>query len=392
MQILIVVTHLLGTGHLKRAINLAQAFADADHAATVVSGGFPVEYFGTEGVSIIQLPPLGSDGTQFTRLLKSDGAIADADFLSSRRKALCELVHQIQPAIVITELFPFGRRVLRDEFLALLEALKSLPTKPLVLSSVRDILSAPSTEEKARNTEALINSYYAGVLVHSDSNSTKLDLSWPVSDTLQPKLHYTGYVSQAVATSQSMSELTGEIVVSAGGGTVGRNLFDTAVRAAQLSKTMRWRVLVGGDDAQQEILRLQQLAALTPGWSDNLTIEPVRPDFRQLLKTARCSVSLCGYNTAVDLLQTGTPGVFIPFDEGGELEQVLRATSLSKLPSFEMLLARYLTPERLLESIESLGCVNTGTRPTLRFDGAQESVRIAVNMVEKQTRNGNANV
>ncbi|MFC6588488.1 hypothetical protein ACFQDZ_15780 [Sulfitobacter pacificus] len=39
MKVMIVVTHLLGTGHLTRAVTLAQAFQEAGHRPIVISGG-----------------------------------------------------------------------------------------------------------------------------------------------------------------------------------------------------------------------------------------------------------------------------------------------------------------------------------------------------------------
>jgi len=61
-------------------------------------------------------------------------------------------------------------------------------------------------------------------------------------------------------------------------------------------------------------------------------VEPPTPDFRMLLTGAAASVSMCGYNTALDVLQAGVPAVLIPFDDGGEVEQGLRADALAALP------------------------------------------------------------
>ena len=69
-RILIVVTHLLGTGHLARALVLARAFAEAGDKATLVSGGMPVPHLAAEDVDLVQLPPVRSDGTNFARLLE----------------------------------------------------------------------------------------------------------------------------------------------------------------------------------------------------------------------------------------------------------------------------------------------------------------------------------
>ena len=77
MKVLIVVTHLLGSGHLRRAINLSHEFVASGHSVTLVSGGVPVKTFDTQGLSFVQLSPLCSDGTNFTRLLNADGSVAD---------------------------------------------------------------------------------------------------------------------------------------------------------------------------------------------------------------------------------------------------------------------------------------------------------------------------
>lgn len=378
MQILTVVTHLLGTGHLRRTINLSHAFATAGHSVTLVSGGLPVKNFDTEGISLEQLPPLRSDGTNFTCLLDTDGTVANEDYLQGRADRLVELVTALQPDLIITELFPFGRRVLRAEFLGLLQAAQSLPTIPVVLSSVRDILAAPSSDKKVHQTEQLIASYYDAVLVHSDRDTTPLDISWPVSDQIRSKLYYTGYVAQSVQDYASV-QTTGEVVVSAGGGSVGRHIYETAIEAARLMPERQWRILVGGGNAEQEVRRLKTLAT-----GQTTVIEPNRSDFRQLLSGAVCSVSMCGYNTAIDLLLTGTPGVLVPFDAGGEQEQTLRATSLSEHPAYELLLAKSLTPRSLCGAVAQASAAGRFSTNREQFNGAFETVAFAARMVDSK--------
>ncbi len=378
MNILVVVTHLLGTGHLRRSINLSQAFVASGHRVTLVSGGLPVRPFETDGVRVVQLPPLCSDGTNFTRLLTADRSVADEAYLASRLNQLCELADSLQPDIVITELFPFGRRVLRREFTALLELTQAMAAAPVVLSSVRDILAAPSSTEKAQRTEALVCQYYDGVVVHSDRATTALEVSWPVSERLQAKLFYTGYVAQSVDLAQATSH-SFEVIVSAGGGSVGRFIYEAAIEAARLLPDSRWRLLIGGSDPQAEVAHLQALAAGT-----SVVIEPNRTDFRQLLQGAACSVSMCGYNTAIDLLLTGTPGVLIPFDAGGEQEQTLRAASLAERAAFSLVKAKDLNPEKLLQAIAQVCSAGRFAVDRQQFNGALETVRFATRLAEQR--------
>ena len=380
MNILVVVTHLLGSGHLRRAINLSQEFVTAGHNVTLASGGLPVKTFDTADITTVQLPPLSSDGTNFTRLLNADGGVANEQYMQSRENKLIELVNSLRPEIVITELYPFGRRMLRGEFISLLEAAQSLPIVPVILSSVRDILAAPSSEKKAQQTEALVEKYYDGVLVHSDPDTTPLSVSWPVTDPIENRLFYTGYVAQSVSAYQAKQN-TAEVIVSAGGGSVGRRVYETAVKAASISPDTPWRILVGGSDAQEEVERLK---SLVPTSGTSLVIEPNRPDFRELLSSASCSVSICGYNTAIDLLLTGTPGVLIPFDAGGEKDQTLRAASLAERSSYSLLLDKDLKPESLAEAVAQASQAGRFSINIDQFNGALETVRIATRLVEQK--------
>ncbi|OED38044.1 hypothetical protein AB833_21305 [Chromatiales bacterium (ex Bugula neritina AB1)] len=382
MKILIAVTHLLGTGHLRRAINLSQAFVAAGHRVTLVSGGLPVPAFDTSGISLAQLPALHSDGTNFTRLLAEDGTVASTGYLESRCRVLKEIVEANKPSVVITELFPFGRRVLSEEFLVLLEAAHSLARKPVILASVRDILATPSSAEKALKTEVLIERYYDAVVVHSIRDSTPLNASWPVSTGLEKKLFYSGYVAQHTENpNPGLSVTAGDIIVSAGGGSVGRQVYETAIGASRLSSQLstgcRWHILVGGSDAESEVVRLKNLASGTP-----TIIEPNRPDFRQLLQQARCSVSMCGYNTAVDLLLTGTPGVLIPFDADGETEQTIRARSLARQPYFSLLSGKDLSARNLYDAVVPLASAGRFKIDLNQFNGAVETVGFATKLAQ----------
>lgn len=374
MKVLITVTHLLGTGHLSRALTLGRAFAEAGHHVTLASGGTPAPHLDTTGVTLVQLPPVKSDGTDFTRLLTPEGVEADADWLA-RRSALLNNCLAMAPDLLITELFPFGRRILRAEFLALLEAACALPHPPKILSSIRDILAPPSKPAKAVWADEIVTRFYDGVLVHSDPDRTELSLSWPVSETLAPRLIYTGYVSPAPAGPHPEYAGDGEILVSAGGGAVGDALFRTVLAAAAQDPSRVWRLLVGGGAD-----RLEALKALAPA---NVTLEPPRPDFRQMLSHAAASVSMCGYNTALDILQAGTPAVFVPFDAGNEVEQGLRAQSLAALPGITAIRSADLTAETLRAAVAKV--IADGPRDTdgLRDDGAHETIRLCEELMNE---------
>lgn len=375
MKTMIVVTHLLGTGHLSRALTLAHAFHAAGQEVLLVSGGRPAPHLDAGHLGWLQLPPLASDGVDFTRLLDDRGQEASAGYLEARTAALRHALAEFSPDILITELYPFGRRALSSEFLTLLEAAQDQRRRPVVLSSIRDILAPPSKPAKATRAAEIATQYYDAVLVHSDPQATRLEQSWPVTPALAAKLRYTGYVAPPAPSPHPEGLGAGEVLVSSGGGAVGGPLHRAALAAARLRPDLRWRLLVGGSDPAL----LSELQAKAPG---NAIVEPARPDFRQMLPLAAASVSMCGYNTAMDLLQAGTPAVLVPFDAGKEVEQGLRAQSLAALPGVEVLRSADLAATSLAEALDRVIAAGPRRDSGLKFDGAAQSVAIATDMAK----------
>lgn len=367
MKIMIVVTHLLGTGHLARALTLARAFQGVDDRVCVVSGGMPAPLIARDFDGLVQLPPVRSDGVDFTTLLGVDGAPVSGSYLARRQSELLACYDSFAPDVLITELFPFGRRILRDEFTALLSHAKGAVVPPLICASIRDILAPPSKPKKATFADEMVLRFYDAVLVHADPDLTPLDISWPVSKTLAPLLRYTGFVTPPAAGPHPDAAGTGEIIVSAGGGDVGGPVYAAALGAAALS-ARPMRILVGGAAPRRQVA---QLRATAPA---HVVVEPARTDFRQMLTHAAASVSLCGYNTALDILQAGTPAVFIPFDEGAEVEQGLRAGVLSRQNGIATLPFAELTPDRLNTALDTVLAAPPRAAAPGNFDGAAGTV------------------
>ncbi|AWK89526.1 glycosyltransferase family protein [Azospirillum thermophilum] len=381
MRLMIAVTHLLGSGHLARALALAEAFADAGWTVEVASGGRPAPHLRAAGVTLHQLPPLASDGADFSTLLTADGRAADAAALEERRHALTALADRLQPDLLVTELFPFGRRALAGEFEALLEWVASRPRRPLVLASVRDILAPPSKPARVAQTEARLLRFYDGVLVHSDPAVIPLEASWPLTPVMRGMLHYTGFVTPPPPPAEDGEEGRGEVLVTAGGGPVGRAVFEVAARCAAAGPPgRRWRLLhAPGDAAFADGLR-----GLAP--EDRLVVEPVRPDFRSLLSRAAAAVGRCGYNTALDCLALGVPSVFIPFEDGRETEQATRAAILARRPGIAVLREAALTPAALAAALEGvLGMAPEPLAPA-SLAGAANSVGIVERLMRERER------
>jgi len=368
---LIVVTHLLGVGHLARAALIARALVEIGAEVRLVSGGRPSETVDLSGLDVVQLPPVHCVGADFKTLRIPDGGIADDAYLAHRREALLEAYADFRPNAIVTELFPFGRRQLASEFVALLEAARATDPRPAVLCSIRDILQPPSKPQRAAQTLERLGRYYDAVLVHADDSVIGLNASWPVDKALARRLDYTGYVAdrRRAAALPLDAANGGDIVASGGGSCASLQLFAAASEAARQDRR-RWRILVGHsvDEAAFD--------ALVADAPPNAEVERARRDFPSLLQVADVSVSQAGYNTVIDILATGARSVLVPFEDGGEKEQLMRAEHLAAQGRAVLLRQAELDPLTLLAAVVRVMTLpQPGSAATIMLDGAGSAAR-----------------
>ena len=355
LTVMIAVTHLLGVGHLARAASVARALAAAGHGVTLVSGGRPAPLVRTDGVEFVQLPPLHCAGTDFRTLLDETGETASERVLTERSLVLLGLVASLRPDVVLTELYPFGRRQLAGEFSLLVDAASALRPRPAILASIRDILNPPSSPEKAAQTLERL-APFDRVLVHGDPDVAPLRMSWPVGEDLARRLVYTGYVTDGDTSvhSGAVAETAadpvdgpgGEILVTGGASAASLPLYRAALGAARSwPGGPRWRLLVGNGVSDVDFLALRAEADV------NTTVERTRPDFAELVRRAAVVVSQAGYNTVIDLALARARVVLVPFEDGQEREQLLRAGVWETLGLAQLLRAGDMSPERLAAAV-----------------------------------------
>ncbi len=340
----IYVQHLLGIGHLVRANRIASALVDDGFEVAVATGGLPVPGFPGPGIRTIALAPIKAGSGGFSALEDANGRPVDDGFKRLRSNELIAALQDFKPDAVIVETFPFGRRAMRFEVLPFLDAALLLSRRPLIACSVRDILQQNHKPGRVNETVDTIEKYFDIVLVHSDPSYAALGETFPLADALTNKIHYTGLVAGPHPTAPSERY---DIVISAGGGAVGRELVVAAAQMAkQLDKGIRCCLITGPNIPPLE------LASLKAGAGPDLEIFSFRDDFPSLLVGARLSVSQAGYNTLCDILRAGCRSLLIPFAKGGETEQTSRALRLEKLGLAHVLFEDQLSTFTLSRAVQ----------------------------------------
>ncbi|ASJ75954.1 UDP-N-acetylglucosamine--N-acetylmuramyl-(pentapeptide) pyrophosphoryl-undecaprenol N-acetylglucosamine transferase [Granulosicoccus antarcticus IMCC3135] len=367
--VLFYVQHLLGIGHLMRAGRIAMALQENGSDVTLVTGGLPVSGFELPGVRQVNLPPIAVSNGNFAELVDADGKLVDDEYRARRCEQLLQVFRQLQPECVIIEAFPFGRRQVRFELLPLIEAIEATEPKPILLSSLRDILQKRLKPERDEETARMIRQHFDKVLVHGDPNFATLDESFSCAKQIADKLVYTGLVC---APRPQPSKEHFDVVVSAGGGAVGARLVHASLDAAlKLSQKYSWCIIAGPNMPDDEY------AAIASQKTGNITLQRFRPDFPALLCSARLSISQAGYNTVGDILQAKCRSILVPYSASGETEQTDRAVRLQEMGLAQPISENSLSGASLATQVEKLLLQDSPvTSSTLDTQGAVQTAEI----------------
>ncbi|MGB3209669.1 MAG: glycosyltransferase [Desulforhopalus sp.] len=369
--------HVLGIGHFHRSIEICRAIA-RHHPTTLILGGPQVEVALPE-IDVLKLPGLQMD-SEFQNMVPCNPALPLAEVKTKRIHQLFSHFQTNSPDIFITELYPFGRKAFKFELDPLLEAIRdgSLPDCSCYCS-VRDILVEKKTgREKFENRVVqILNSFFDGILVHADPDIITLDETFSLMDDIRIPLHYTGFVTKHEPT-KNLGRIRGRlglspadklIVASIGGGNVGSELLFAVIQAFRILSDSRPAhiQLFCGPYCDKRVFN-----ALQNDYQTNINIDRFTDQFPDWLKAADLSISMAGYNTCMNLIESGVPALVYPFKQNRE--QRLRAERLGLKASITVLEESDLKPHLLAGKMEQQ--LEMGRcRATINLAGAEETAR-----------------
>jgi len=276
---------------------------------------------------------------------------------------------ETQPDVIAVELYPFGRRQFRFELLPLLEQATASARRPKIVCSVRDILVSKARPERNREIVDIINRYFDAVLVHGDPGLITFGHTFPAAREIEDKIRYTGYVVDGAHADFKRLRDTREVLVSAGGGSVGEPLLRAALAARAISSAgqLPWRML-GGPNLPDDVF--EDLKSTAPA---GVVIERHRTDFPSLMANCRLSISQAGYNTVMDILMARPRAIVVPFAGGTESEQTIRAKLLAQRGYLKMVDPNKISPEILAAAIDETLAGSAGEVAGIDFGGAAET-------------------
>ena len=357
MRVVFYCQHVLGVGHVFRSLEIARCLAP--HEVILVTGGDEVAFDPPANVVREQLPGLmmSPDFKTFIPIGQDAGDVnaGDVDAVLARRLARFEaIMDRWRPDVFLVELYPFGRRKFRFELLPILRGVREARWgRCRAVCSVRDILVEKDDPAKyAGRVNPVLNDWFDAVLCHADPAVVRLEETYPGFDGIRIPVRYTGYVAPRPAPGAGHA-LRAElgigpdqrlVVASAGGGTVGGELLRAALEASprlQESHPHRLALFTGPYCSDEDFKRY---AAMAEG-DARISVRRFTRRFPAYLAGADLSVSLGGYNTAMNLLAAGTYGLVLPFAQNRE--QRMRAQRLETRGALGVLDPADLAPDVL---------------------------------------------
>ena len=396
--------HLMGVGHHFRNREIVRALSQ-NHQVYFVDGGRPIPGGDLpDTVKRIQLSPVFASEEG----LSSDEPERDIqEVLRERCDVLCEAIENIDPDMFMIEFFPFDRWGFRSELISAIESARSINPDVKVICSLRDIpmraktvdLIGPPMPDALVSTlrfdsvsiggmqyvhTLMARRYYAEVcptlnthfdvlLIHGDTKVTRLEEHFPWVEDIEIPIEYTGYVSEKLKSEQRRDGLPKRFVlVSAGGGAEAYELIVPCIEA--------WKLLL-----EQGITQGREMVIFTGPFVQDDQFESLKqmcdgrpfrlsrfvPDFLSWMDVADFSISRAGYNTCMNVLETGTPALLVPSVPMGD--QVFRAEKLSELGLADVIASVDLSPD-IVADVIAKGLSRSRTRHDIALDGANKTL------------------
>jgi predicted glycosyltransferase len=387
MKILHYTQHVLGIGHLFRSLAIDAALApDLVH---LVTGGPEVALRLPTNVRHHAMPALHMD-VKFQELFSDSGTTDLEDLWQERKRFLKKLLLELQPEVLLIEMFPFGRKQFARELLPLLDTNRQQTRPALTLCSVRDILVEKENQQHfEKKVLGWLNLYFDGALIHSDPDLIPLEMTFDRVNDINCPLWYTGYVAEGshLANRQEARQILGLdesatiILASAGSGTVGHELLAATLEASILLTTELPHQLLMFTGPHADSSNRNQLVCRARGYS-HIRIETFTDRFPDHVLASDLSISMAGYNTTMNLLACKSHGLLLPFDQNRE--QRMRLQALADAGYLEMLNPVDLEPTRMVKIIRKTLSLPPAPGRNLRLHGDLESATIIRNLIKQR--------
>lgn len=326
-----------GLGHLRRSRTIASAMAAADpDLSALITTGSPIagRFDFPDRVDHVRLPGVVKlpDGAYASHNL---GVNID-DTVKLRASLLLAAEEAFDPDLIIVDKEAWG---FRNELSTTLETAKRRGTR--IVLGLRDVLDDPEVLRKEWDRKGAVEAierYYDEIWVYGVPEVCNPLEGIPLSDRMQSKITYTGYLRRDAPDWPLIGVPMPEdpyVLVTTGGGGDGADLIDWALRAYEEDANIPLHgVLVYGPFI--DALRRAEFDRRAAALEGRVTAFSFDPRLERLVADATGVIAMGGYNTFCEILSLDKPAVIAPRTKP-RLEQYVRAEAAERLGLIRML-------------------------------------------------------
>lgn len=368
MRILFHYTHKQTLGHTTRSLSFVNALSKRGAEVLVLQGGLPQSYVHfPQNCKIVNIPLPFDSRSSFQSRTKPVSAHQRAHFI-------LKTATEFNPDAFITEFFPFGRQDYMPELLPTLRYMRK--KKIRIIASIGYPLVADLDcyeDQKFAALKQALFAFFDTFLIHTPPELetryfkktiqplTLSRLYASIIKSLKKRIIYTGYIFPdkiiTGGTQLPPTKISNTIVVSRGGGSVYPKLISSAIEAQRyLDGNISTIIACGPATSSKEMTFFQ--SCLKPQDKGRVFLASYLDNLHDYLRTCKVSISLCGYNTSVQLMCYGTPSVIIPYKHKKMSatmltnDQIARAKLLQEKFSSTVLDYHTITAQSLAEAIK----------------------------------------
>lgn len=326
----------LGSGHTRIHSELTHALIKNGWDVHVMTGSAFVDKFDFGIATVTRLPgqilkdPAGNQGN-LDNYVTPNGKHPERDLAWQSKRAclMADVYQQVQPDVVVTEMWPYDHVYSDAELIPLLDAIKKDPRNPppKLYSLVRDIMLPTNS---VRHPLAKEHFHDGSIFVRGDKDFIPLEKSLgDLPEDVASLFHYIGYFASPPNHPTQIPEPEREVLVTSGGLMLeeSRIMFRASIAARKNStlKNHTWRIFVPDSCPGTEFAELQQLAARECS-EGKIVVERNCPRFSERIADAR--LLIChGGNTVIEGVCAKVPILIVPMEATNtNYEQELRAT------------------------------------------------------------------
>lgn len=375
-----------GLGHLRRTMTIAEAFKRSmPDASVLITTGSPcaTHFTHTAGIDIVKLPSVTKNGAG-EYVPRSLGHDLSA-LLSLRRHLLSEIHRSFAPDLLVVDHQVLG---LCDELDDVLREARVLGTRTIL--GVRDIIDAPEVvarEWGRPRARKALSEEYDRICVYGAPEVFDPRVEYPIPPELRSRVEFTGYIARSAPSQDDAASVwrAGQrtrphVLVTVGGGEDGAERIETYLECLDLSPATWDTTIVLGPLSDPE--RARAFKRRVRGLS-GVKLHLFHADLPHLLAQSDAVISMAGYNSVVEILQSGANAIFCP-RSFPRREQLMRAERLAALNLAECLPVP--TPERLRKALEMALSTGRVTRRLPDLDGASRLCAIAGELIRTRTQ------